>query len=250
MATPHNSAEKGAFAKTVLMPGDPLRAKFIAETFLDNAELVNNVRGIHGYTGAYKGTPVSVMASGMGCPSIGIYSYELFTRYGVDNILRIGSAGAISADLRLRDVVAGMGACTNSSYVKQYRLPGAFAPIANFELLEFAVRSARELGVRMPVGNLFSSDTFYDAAASTMDWAKVGCLAVEMEAAALYCNAAYTHKRALAICSISDSLVTGEELDAEERRTTFTNMMKIALEVAVKADQLPALEGSGRGASK
>lgn len=250
MATPHNSAEKGAFAKTVLMPGDPLRAKFIAETFLDNAELVNNVRGIHGYTGAYKGTPVSVMASGMGCPSIGIYSYELFTRYGVDNILRIGSAGAISADLKLRDVVAGMGACTNSSYVKQYRLPGAFAPIANFELLEFAVRSARELGVRMPVGNLFSSDTFYDAAASTMDWAKVGCLAVEMEAAALYCNAAYTHKRALAICSISDSLVTGEELDAEERRTTFTNMMKIALEVAVKADQLPALEGSGRGASK
>lgn len=250
MATPHNSAEKGAFAKTVLMPGDPLRAKFIAETFLDNAELVNNVRGIHGYTGAYKGTPVSVMASGMGCPSIGIYSYELFTRYGVDNILRIGSAGAISADLKLRDVVAGMGACTNSSYVKQYRLPGAFAPIANFELLEFAVRSARELGVRMPVGNLFSSDTFYDAAASTMDWAKVGCLAVEMEAAALYCNAAYTHKRALAICSISDSLVTGEELDAEERRTTFTNMMKIALEVAVKAAKLPALEGSGRGASK
>ncbi|MBQ1805293.1 MAG: purine-nucleoside phosphorylase [Oscillospiraceae bacterium] len=242
MATPHNGAEKGAFAKTVLMPGDPLRARFIAETFLDNAELVNNVRGIQGYTGTYQGAPVSVMASGMGCPSIGIYSYELFTQYGVDNIIRIGSAGAISADLKLRDVVAGMGACTNSSYAKQYRLPGTFAPIANFELLEAAVSAARELGVRMPVGNLFSSDTFYDAAASTMEWAKMGCMAVEMEAAALYCNAAYTHKRALAICSISDSIVTGEELSADERQTTFTNMMKIALAVAVKMDALPPLE--------
>ncbi|MBQ2324506.1 MAG: purine-nucleoside phosphorylase [Oscillospiraceae bacterium] len=242
MATPHNGAEKGAFAKTVLMPGDPLRAGFIAETFLDNAELVNNVRGIQGYTGTYQGVPVSVMASGMGCPSIGIYSYELFTQYGVDNIIRIGSAGAISADLKLRDVVAGMGACTNSSYAKQYRLPGTFAPIANFELLEAAVSAARELGVRMPVGNLFSSDTFYDAAASTMEWAKMGCMAVEMEAAALYCNAAYTHKRALAICSISDSIVTGEELSADERQTTFTNMMKIALAVAVKMDALPPLE--------
>lgn len=242
MATPHNGAEKGAFAKTVLMPGDPLRAKFIAETFLDNAVLVNNVRGIQGYTGTYQGVPVSVMASGMGCPSIGIYSYELFTQYGVDNIIRIGSAGAISADLKLRDVVAGMGACTNSSYAKQYRLPGTFAPIANFELLEAAVSAARELGVRMPVGNLFSSDTFYDAAASTMEWAKMGCMAVEMEAAALYCNAAYTHRRALAICSISDSIVTGEELSADERQTTFTNMMKIALMVAVKMDALPPLE--------
>ncbi|MBQ1603004.1 MAG: purine-nucleoside phosphorylase [Oscillospiraceae bacterium] len=242
MATPHNGAEKGAFAKTVLMPGDPLRARFIAETFLDNAELVNNVRGIQGYTGTYQGVPVSVMASGMGCPSIGIYSYELFTQYGVDNIIRIGSAGAISADLKLRDVVAGMGACTNSSYAKQYRLPGTFAPIANFELLEAAVSAARELGVRMPVGNLFSSDTFYDAAASTMEWAKMGCMAVEMEAAALYCNAAYTHRRALAICSISDSIVTGEELSADERQTTFTNMMKIALAVAVKMDALPPLE--------
>ena len=242
MATPHNGAEKGAFAKTVLMPGDPLRAKFIAETFLDNAVLVNNVRGIQGYTGTYQGVPVSVMASGMGCPSIGIYSYELFTQYGVDNIIRIGSAGAISADLKLRDVVAGMGACTNSSYAKQYRLPGTFAPIANFELLEAAVSAARELGVRMPVGNLFSSDTFYDAAASTMEWAKMGCMAVEMEAAALYCNAAYTHRRALAICSISDSIVTGEELSADERQTTFTNMMKIALAVAVKMDALPPLE--------
>ena len=250
MATPHNGAEMGAFAKTVLMPGDPLRAKFIAETFLEDAKLVNNVRGIHGYTGAYKGTPVSVMASGMGCPSIGIYSYELFTMYGVDNILRIGSAGAISPDLKPRDVVAGMGACTNSSYANQYRLPGTFAPICSYELLVLATEAAGELGVRMPVGNLVSSDTFYDAAASSMEWAKMGCMAVEMEAAALYCNAAYTHKRALAICSISDSIVTGEELDADERQNTFTNMMKIALEVAVKATKLPDLAGSNNSASK
>ena len=250
MATPHNSAALGDFAKTVLMPGAPLRAKVIAETFLEDAKLVNNVRGIHGYTGTYKGTPVSVMASGMGCPSIGIYSYELFTQYGVDNIIRIGSAGAISPDLKLRDVVAGMGACTNSSFAQQYRLPGTFAPICNYDLLTFATEAAKELGVRMPVGNLFSSDTFYDAAASTMEWAKMGCMAVEMEAAALYCNAAYTHKRALAICSISDSLVTGEELDADERQNSFTNMMKIALEIAVKATKLPDLAGSGNGASK
>ena len=177
MATPHNSAALGDFAKTVLMPGDPLRAKVIAETFLEDAKLVNNVRGIHGYTGTYKGTPVSVMASGMGCPSIGIYSYELFTQYGVDNIIRIGSAGAISPDLKLRDVVAGMGACTNSSFAQQYRLPGTFAPICNYDLLTFATEAAKELGVRMPVGNLFSSDTFYDAAASTMEWAKMGCMA-------------------------------------------------------------------------
>ena len=241
MATPHNSAEKGAFAKTVLMPGDPLRAKLIAETFLEDAKLVNNVRGIHGYTGTYKGVPVSVMASGMGIPSIGIYSYELFTQYDVDNIIRIGSAGAISPDLKLRDVVAAMGACTNSNYAVQYRLPGTFAPICSYELLSYATEAAKEIGVRMPVGNLFSSDTFYDASASTMEWAKMGCMAVEMEAAALYCNAAYTHKRALAICSISDSLVTGEALNAEERQNSFTNMMKIALEIAVKATALPDL---------
>ena len=241
MATPHNSAEKGAFAKTVLMPGDPLRAKLIAETFLEDAKLVNNVRGIQGYTGTYKGTPVSVMASGMGAPSIGIYSYELFTQYDVDNIIRIGSAGAISPDLKLRDVVAAMGACTDSNYASQYRLPGTFAPICNYELLSYATEAAKELGVRMPVGNLFSSDIFYDAAQSNMQWAKMGCMAVEMEAAALYCNAAYTHKRALAICSISDSLVTGEALNAEERQNSFTNMMKIALEIAVKATALPDL---------
>ncbi len=241
MATAHNSAEKGAFAKTVLMPGDPLRAKWIAETFLEDAKLVNNVRGVQGYTGTYKGVPVSVMGSGMGMPSIGIYSYELFTHYDVDNVIRIGSAGALSAELKLRDVVAAMGACTDSNFAAQYRLPGTFAPICSYELLSLAVESAGELGVHMPVGNVVSSDVFYNAAASSMEWAKMGCLALEMEAAALYCNAAYTHKRALTVCSISDSLVTGEELDAAERQSSFTNMVKIALEIAVKATKLKDL---------
>ncbi len=234
MPTPHNSANPGDFAKTVLMPGDPLRAKFIADTFLDNARLVNNVRGIHGYTGTYKDVPVSVMASGMGMPSIGIYSYELFTQYGVDNIIRIGSAGAISASLKLRDVIAAQGACTNSNFAHQYGLPGPFAPIADYTLLETAVAVARENGVNMPVGNVLSSDTFYDASGSTMKWAEMGVLAVEMEAAALYMNAAKLGKRSLAIFSISDSLVTGEELDAAQRQTSFTTMMKIALETAVR----------------
>ena len=224
----------GDFAKTVLMPGDPLRAKFIADTFLDNAKLVNNVRGIQGYTGTYRDTPVSVMASGMGMPSIGIYSHELYSQYGVENILRIGSAGAISKKLKLRDVVAAQGACTNSNFAHQYELPGLFAPIADFTLLETAVAVAREMNVEMPVGNLLSSDTFYDASNSTMKWAEMGVLAVEMEAAALYMTAAKLGKRALAICSISDSIVTGEELPAEERQTTFTAMMKIALETAVR----------------
>ena len=237
MATPHNSAKLGDFAKTVLMPGDPLRAKFIAETFLKDAKLVNNVRGIHGYTGTYEGTPVSVMASGMGMPSIGIYSHELYTQYGVENIMRIGSAGAISPKLKLRDVVAAQGACTNSNFAHQYQLPGTFAPIADFTLLETAVSVARGMGVEMPVGNLLSSDTFYDASQSTMDWSKMGVLAVEMEAAALYMTAASLGKRALAICSISDSLVTGEELSAEDRQNTFTTMMEIALKTAVAMEK-------------
>ena len=234
MPTPHNSAKPGDFARTVLMPGDPLRSKFIAETFLENPRLVNNVRGIHGYTGTYHDVPVSVMASGMGIPSIGIYSYELFSQYEVENIIRIGSAGAISPKLKLRDVVAAQGACTNSNFARQYGLPGTFAPIADYTLLETAVAVARELGVEMPVGNVLSSDTFYDASGSSMKWSEMGVLAIEMEAAALYMNAAKLGKRALAVCSISDSIVTGEELDADARQTTFTAMMKIALETAVK----------------
>ncbi|MBQ3103175.1 MAG: purine-nucleoside phosphorylase [Oscillospiraceae bacterium] len=236
MATPHIGAENGAFAKTVLMPGDPLRAKFIAETFLENAELVNNVRGIHGYTGTYKGVRVSVMASGMGQPSMGIYSYELYHFYGVENIIRIGSAGAISPRLKLRDVVFAQGACTDGNFAHQYGLPGTFAPIADFKLLETAVAVSRELGAEPVVGNLISSDVFYNAAGNTLDWGKMGVLAVEMEAAALYCNAAEAGKRALAICTISDSIVTGEALGAEDRQNTFTQMMEIALNVAVRMD--------------
>ena len=233
MSTPHNSAVKGEFAKTVLMPGDPLRAKFIAETFLSDAKLVNNVRGVQGYTGTYQGTPVSVMASGMGAPSIGIYSYELFHFYDVDNIIRIGSAGAMTKGLKLRDIVAAQAACTDSNYMRQYKLPGVFAPIASYELLETAVGIAREMGVRMPVGNVLSSDVFYDASGETLDWAKMGVMCAEMESAALYCNAAYTGKRALCLLTISDSIVTGEELPAEDRQTSFTQMMEIALKTAV-----------------
>lgn len=216
------------------MPGDPLRSAFIAETFLENPRLVNNVRGIQGYTGTYRGVPVSVMASGMGMPSMGIYCHELYKEYEVENILRIGSAGAISKNLKLRDVVAAQGVCTDSNFARQFQLPGTFAPIADFTLLETAVSAARSMGVEMPVGNLLSSDVFYDASNSTMKWADMGVLAVEMEAAALYMTAAHLGKRALAICSISDSIVTGEALPAEDRQTTFTTMMKIALETAVK----------------
>ena len=236
MATPHIGAENGAFAKTVLMPGDPLRAKFIAETFLENAELVNNVRGIQGYTGTNTGQRGSVMASGMGQPSMGIYSYELYHFYGVENILRIGSAGAISPKLKLRDVVFAQGACTDGNFAAQFGLPGTFAPIADFELLETAVSVSRALGVEPVVGNLISSDVFYNAAGNTLDWGKMGVLAVEMESAALYCNAAAAGKRALAICTISDSIVTGEALSAEDRQNTFTQMMEIALNVAVEMD--------------
>lgn len=238
MGTPHNAAENGAFAKTVLMPGDPLRAQFIAENFLKDAQLVNNVRGIHGYTGTYHGTPVSVMASGMGMPSIGIYSHELFHFYDVDNIIRVGSAGAISPKLKLRDVVMGQAACTDSNYAHQFQLPGTFAPIADYTLLETAVSVAREMKVSPNVGNLLSSDVFYNASQSTMDWGKMGALAVEMETAALYLNAAEAGKRALTICTISDSLVTGEALPAEDRQTTFTTMMEIALKTAVKMANL------------
>lgn len=236
MATPHNSAAPGDFAKTVLMPGDPLRAQFIAETFLQDRKLVNNIRGVQGYTGTYKGVAVSVMASGMGMPSMGIYSNELYTHYGVENIIRVGSAGGLREDLELGCVVAGMGACTDSNWASQYDLGGSFAPICDYDLLTAAVESAKELGVKMPVGNLFSSDLFYDLPGRNMRFAKMGALAVEMEAAALYCTAAYCGKRALAICSISDDLIGGKCLSAEERQTAFTNMMKIGLEIAVKMD--------------
>ena len=230
--TPHNSAKVGDFAKTVLMPGDPLRAKFIAETFLEDAVLVNNVRGIQGYTGTYKGKKVSVMASGMGMPSMAIYSYELFNFYEVENIIRVGTAGVIDPALQVRDVVLGMGACTNSNYQAQFNLPGTYAPICSYELLSKAVAAAQNLGVEVKVGNLYSSDAFYDDSARLADWQKMGVLATEMEAAALYMNAARAGKNALAICTISDNPFTGEETTAEERQLTFTKMMEIALEIA------------------
>ncbi|UKI47622.1 MAG: purine-nucleoside phosphorylase [Clostridiales bacterium] len=230
--TPHNSANIDDFAKTVLMPGDPLRAKFIAENFLEDPVLVNGVRGINGYTGMYNGKIVSVMASGMGIPSIGIYSYELFNFYNVENIIRIGSAGAISDEVNLRDIVIGQGACTNSNYASQFNLPGTYAPIASYKLLKQAVDFAEDAGVNYKVGNLFSSDTFYDDAASLSDWRKMGVLAVEMESAALYMNAARAGKNALCICTISDCPFTGESCTAEERQNTFTDMMEIALKIA------------------
>ncbi len=235
MATPHNSAKSGDFAKTVLMPGDPLRAQFIAENFLTESRLVNNVRGIQGYTGTYKGVPVSVMASGMGMPSMGIYSYELFTEYGVDNILRIGSAGALVADVKLRDIILAMGASTNSNFASQYGLDGTFAPTASYPLLTAAANAAKTVGAPFHVGNILTSDTFYrdNAERANEAWRKMGVLGVEMETAALYMTAARTGKRALAILTVSDSLVTGEELPAEARQTSFTEMMEIALQTAV-----------------
>ncbi len=234
LPTPHIAAtEKDAFAKTVLMPGDPLRAKYIAENFLENAVLVNNTRGVQGYTGYYNGKRISVMASGMGMPSIGIYSYELYNFYDVDTIIRVGSAGAISPELHLRDVVFGMGACTNSAYADQYRLPGTFAPIADYETLQNAVKAAEKLGVKPYIGNLLSSDTFYDDANSLAEWQKMGVLAIEMECAALYMNAARSGKKALAICTVSDCpLSSGEECTALEREQTFNKMIEIALEAA------------------
>ena len=235
--TPHINATPEDIAKTVLMPGDPLRAKFVAENFLENAVLFNNVRGIQGYTGTYKGKLVSVMASGMGMPSIGIYSYELFSFFGVENIIRIGSAGSMQENVKVRDVVFGMSACTNSSYGEQYKLGGTFAPAADFTLLRRAVEIAEKKELSYHVGALFSSDAFYnDDPDVTAGWQKMGVLAVEMEAAALYMNAARLGKRALAICTVSDSLVTGEALDSAARQTSFTDMMEIALETAISME--------------
>ncbi len=233
MATAHIAAEKGAFAKTVLMPGDPLRSEFIAKTFLENPVLVNDVRGVHGYTGTYRGKPVSVMASGMGQPAIGIYSYELYNFFDVESIIRVGTAGAYHPDLHVRDIIIGMGACTDSNFAAQYRLPGTFAPLADFDLVRRAAEECERLGVNYRVGNIFSSDHFYEDDNSGMTWAKMGVLGVEMESAALYCNAARAGKRALCICTVSNSFSHPEEdTTAEERQTSFTKMMEIALHLA------------------
>ena len=232
--TPHINAPEGAFARTVLMPGDPLRSKFIADNYLQDAVLVNNVRGVQGYTGAYKGKKVSVMASGMGMPSIGIYSYELFNFYGVENIIRIGSAGALTDKLQLRDVVAGMSAYTDSSYGEQFGYRGSMAPCCSWALLSAAMKAAGELGVHLVPGPVCSHDAFYAQGDynSTPILNRLGVLCVEMESFALYLNAAAAGKNALSLLTISDSLITGESLPAEDRQNTFTRMMEIALEIA------------------
>ena len=241
--TPHINAQPGDFGKTVLMPGDPLRAKFIAETFLENPVLVNNVRGVQGHTGLYKGVKVSVMASGMGMPAIGIYSHELFNVFGVENIIRVGSAGAIQENIQLYDLVLAQGACTDSNWASQFHLPGTFAPIASFDLLTQAVKAAQALGCRYHVGNVNSSDVFYgdhvgvpEGLDSVYGLKKMGVMALEMEAAALYMNAARYGKRGLCICTISDHILTGEETTAQQRQVAFTDMMKVALDVAVAMD--------------
>ena len=234
MPTPHNNAVKGEIAKTVLMPGDPKRSELVAKKFLKDAVMFNDVRGVKGYTGTWKGVPVSVMASGMGMPSIGIYSYELYHGFGVENIIRIGSAGSMREDVKVRDIVLGMGACTDSAYGNQFGLDGSFAPICDYELLAKSVEIGKEKGFRTHVGNILSSDVFYDDNPDrNLLWRKMGVLAVEMEAAALYMNAARAGKRALAICTVSNSLVTGEELSADERETTFGEMIELALDVAI-----------------
>ncbi len=237
MATAHINAKLGDFASTVLMPGDPLRAKMIAEKYLENAVLVNNVRGIQGYTGTYKGKRVSVMASGMGMPSMGIYSYELFNFFGVNNIIRIGSAGAIKDDVHVRDIVIGMGCSTDSNFAANYNLPGTLAPLCSYEVMSKCVECAKEMGVTYHVGNLLSSDVFYsDDESANERWAKMGVMAIDMEGAALYMNAARLNKNALVICTVSNHIITGEETTAEERQNSFGEMITLALETALKLD--------------
>ena len=233
MSTPHNNAKKGDIAKTVLMPGDPLRAKYIAENYLEDAGCCKEILGMFGYTGKYKGVPVSVQGSGMGNSSIGIYSWELFNVYDVDNIIRVGTAGAIADNVNLRDIVIGMSASTNSAYVNQFRLPGTYAPTASWSILSAAVKAAEAKGSTFHVGNVFSSDMFYDDEDSLAEWQKMNVLAIEMEAAALYMNAARAGKNALAILTISDCPLRGLATTPEERQTTFLDMMEIGLETAI-----------------
>lgn len=235
MATPHIAAEKGDFARTVLMPGDPLRAKFIAENFLTEARLVNNVRGIQGYTGKYCGKEISVMASGMGMPSISIYAYELYNFFDVENIIRVGTAGGMNKNVHIRDIVLAQGACTDTNFASQFGVNGTFCPIADFGLLKNAFDIAQQMKLKTHVGNIYSTDVFYnDDKNTTEKWSRLGVLAVEMEAAALYMTASRFGKKALAVCTVSDHLITGESTSAEERQSTFTGMMKLALELGIR----------------
>ena len=233
MKTPHNSAVRGDIAETILLPGDPLRAKFIAENFFEDPVQFNTVRNMFGYTGTYKGKKISVMGTGMGVPSIGIYSYELIHFYGVKNLIRVGSCGALQGNLKLYDVIIGMGASTNSSYAHQYGLPGTYSATASWDLMYKAVRVAEEKGIPVHVGNILTSDTFYSADTDSIaKWQSMNILAVEMESFALYCNAAHAGVNALTILTVSDSIVNKEETTPEEREKSFTRMMEIALELA------------------
>lgn len=229
----HINAKTGEIAKTVLMPGDPLRARFIAETYLEKVECYTSVRNMLGFTGEYKGKKISVQGSGMGVPSIGIYSYELYNEYGVESIIRVGTAGGICDDINLRDICIAQAACTNSSYAAQYSLPGIYAPIADFGLLQKAAQIAEKKGLSYRVGNVFTSDMFYDDANSLEQWRKMGVLAVEMETAALYMNASRAGKKALTICTISDCPLKNQSTTSEEREKSFTAMMELALETAM-----------------
>ena len=229
--TPHIGAQYGEIAETVIMAGDPLRAKVMADKYLENPVQFNNVRGMLGFTGTYKGKRVSVMGHGMGIPSIGIYTYELYNFYGVKTIIRVGSSGSIHKDLHVGDLVIAMGACTNSNYAAQYELPGTYAPIADFDLCRRAAEACEQFGYTYKVGNVFSSDTFYTENAHNDKWINMGVLAVEMEAPALYMNAARSGNKALVICTVSDHILTGEATTAEERQNSVTHMMDVAFSI-------------------
>ncbi|MDE6091673.1 MAG: purine-nucleoside phosphorylase [Ruminococcus sp.] len=234
MPTPHNNARKGDIAETVIMPGDPLRAKFIAENYLENPVCYNEVRGMYGYTGTYKGKRISVQGSGMGIPSMSIYSWELFNEYGVNNIIRTGTAGAVADIVNLRDIIIAMSASTNSAYASQYNLPGTYAPTASWKLLSTAVKTTENMGINFHAGNILSSDTFYDNSDSLSKWQKMGVLGIEMETAGLYMNAARAGKNALCILTVSDCPLRNLSTTAEERQSGFRDMMKIALETAIQ----------------
>ncbi|PTJ91325.1 purine-nucleoside phosphorylase [Staphylococcus simulans] len=231
--TPHIQPNGAKIAKTVLMPGDPLRAKYIADNYLEDVVQFNEVRNMFGYTGTYKGKEVSVMGSGMGIPSIGIYSYELYNKFNVDTIIRIGSCGALQEDVNLYDIIIAQGASTNSNYVDQYNIPGHFAPLADFDLMVEAKNVADKVGATTHVGNILSSDTFYNADSTfNQQWQRMGILGIEMESAGLYLNATYAGKKALGIFTVSDHILRDEATTPEERQNSFTQMMEIALEIA------------------
>jgi len=235
--TPQNEAKAGDFAKTVLMPGDPFRAKFVAEKYFENPRLVNNIRGAQGYTGTYKGKTLSVMAHGMGCPSMGIYAHELYNFYGVDRIIRIGTAGGISERLKVGSVLAAIGASTNSEFaMSQFNVKGHLSATASFPLLKTAADYAKEAGIELVVGNFYTTDAFYDASSAALEWGKLGCLAVEMETYALYTTAAYAGKEALALCTVSDHILTGEVIDSTSNMEIYAEMLDIALETAIRAE--------------